>query len=89
MLSHTMVTHICMTDAIGVVTGTNHRIDFLKLNAPGHSMIWCLPVQLVRSPEGAYMRFVMTWGLSEASTVMHLFPVTETPLHFFGLHHWS
>ena len=35
MLSHTMVTHICMTDAISVVTGTNHRIDFQKLNAPG------------------------------------------------------
>ena len=87
MLSHTMVTHICMTDTIGVVTGTNHRIDFLKLNAPGHPMIWCCPVQLVRSPDGAYLRFVAMWGLSEASSTTHLFPGTETPLHFFGLHH--
>ena len=81
--------YICMTDAISVVTGTNHRIDFLKLNAPSHSMIWCLPVQLVRSPEGAYLHFVAAWGLSEASSATHSFPGKEMRLHFFGLHRWS
>ena len=29
MLRDTMVKHICMTDAIGIVTGMNHQIFFV------------------------------------------------------------